>query len=118
MYLICLESQVLRNLDNPSKTYKSNIFGTLNLFDSLRILDLNPIFMLLQIKCMVFQMTYYKDHKLSSNFTYDVSKISADFIAQNYKHVYKQNITIFNHQIYTDLQILILIGLFHTLLKA
>ena len=39
--------------------------------------------------------SYKEDHKLSSNFTYDVSKISADFIAQNYKHVYKQNITIF-----------------------
>ena len=37
----------------------------------------------------------YRRPKLSSNFTYDVSKISADFIAQNYKHVYKQNITIF-----------------------
>ncbi len=98
IFNLAAESQVLRSTDNPSKTYKSNIFGTLNLFDSLRILDLNPTIIHAstdKVYGISNDLPYKEDHKLSSNFTYDVSKISADFIAQNYKHVYKQNINIF-----------------------
>ena len=98
IFNLAAESQVLRSSDNPSKTYKSNIFGTLNLFDSLRMLDLNPTIIHAstdKVYGISKDLPYKEDHKLSSNFTYDVSKISADFIAQNYKYVYKQNITIF-----------------------
>src|SRR5210317_1122157 len=35
IFNLAAESQVLRSSENPIETYKSNIFGSLNLFDSI-----------------------------------------------------------------------------------
>ncbi len=42
IFNLAAESQVLRSSNNPLETYKSNIFGSLNLFDSIRKLEINP----------------------------------------------------------------------------
>ena len=88
IFNLAAESQVLRSSDNPQATYKSNIFGSLNLFDSIRKLQINPKIIHAstdKVYGISDNLPYRENHKLYSNFTYDVSKISADLIAQNYK---------------------------------
>ena len=98
IFNLAAESQVLRSADNPLNTYKSNIFGSLNLFDSIRKLQINPKIVHAstdKVYGISDNLPYREDHKLYSNFTYDISKISADLIAQNYKEIYGLDITIF-----------------------
>lgn len=98
IFNLAAESQVLRSADNPLNTYKSNIFGSLNLFDSIRKLQINPKIVHAstdKVYGISDNLPYQEDHELFSNFTYDISKISADLIAQNYKEIYGLDITIF-----------------------
>jgi len=98
IFNLAAESQVLRSSDNPQATYKSNIFGSLNLFDSIRKLQINPKIIHAstdKVYGISENLPYRENHKLYSNFTYDVSKISADLIAQNYKMIYNLDITLF-----------------------
>ena len=98
IFNLAAESQVLRSADNPLNTYKSNIFGSLNLFDSIRKLQINPKIVHAstdKVYGISDNLPYREDHKLYSNFTYDISKISADLIAQNYKEIYGLDITLF-----------------------
>jgi CDP-glucose 4,6-dehydratase len=98
IFNLAAESQVLRSADNPLNTYKSNIFGSLNLFDSIRKLQINPKIVHAstdKVYGISENLPYQEDHKLYSNFTYDISKISADLIAQNYKEIYGLDITLF-----------------------
>jgi CDP-glucose 4,6-dehydratase len=98
IFNLAAESQVLRSADNPLDTYKSNIFGSLNLFDSIRKLQINPKIIHAstdKVYGISDNLPYREDHKLYSNFTYDISKISADLIAQNYKEIYGLDITLF-----------------------
>jgi nucleoside-diphosphate-sugar epimerase len=98
IFNLAAESQVLRSADNPLNTYQSNIFGSLNLFDSIRKLEINPKIVHAstdKVYGISENLPYREDHKLYSNFTYDISKISADLIAQNYKEIYGLDITLF-----------------------
>ena len=98
IFNLAAESQVLRSADNPFNTYKSNIFGSLNLFDSIRKLNVNPKIIHAstdKVYGISDNLPYKEEHKLFSNFTYDISKISADLIAQNYKEIYGLNVTLF-----------------------
>ena len=98
IFNLAAESQVLRSSENPIETYKSNIFGSLNLFDSIRKLEINPKIVHAstdKVYGISDNLPYKEDHKLYSNFTYDISKISADLIAQNYKVIYGLDITLF-----------------------
>lgn len=98
IFNLAAESQVLKSSDNPFGTYRSNIFGTVNLLESLRLLDLNPKVIHAstdKVYGISNKLPYKENYKLSSNFTYDVSKISADLIAQNYKEIYGLDINIF-----------------------
>ena len=98
IFNLAAESQVLRSSENPIETYKSNIFGSLNLFDSIRKLEISPKIVHAstdKVYGISDILPYTEDHKLYSNFTYDISKISADLIAQNYKVIYGLDITLF-----------------------
>lgn len=98
IFNLAAESQVLRSAENPLETYKSNIFGTLNLFESVRLANINPKIIHAstdKVYGISNELPYKESHKLHSLFTYDISKISSDLIAQNYKEIYGHDIVIF-----------------------
>lgn len=91
-YVIHLAAQtiVTTAFDNPMETFETNILGSINIFEACRLIG--------NVKKIVFassdkaygktKKTYTEDSPLAGDHPYDVSKSSADLIAQTYCRTY------------------------------
>lgn len=90
-------TQVIDAYKSPYEAYKTNILGTINIFESVRILKLNTkiIFSSSDKAYGTMQKQNYKeDDRLHGEFPYDVSKSSSDLIAQSYSKTYNLSVAI------------------------
>lgn len=91
-HIIHLAAQtiVTTAFDNPLETFETNILGSINIFEACRVIG--------NVKRIVFassdkaygktKKTYTEDSPLAGDHPYDVSKSSADLIAQTYFKTY------------------------------
>ncbi len=90
-------TQVIESYKNPKATFKNNIIGTINILEAVRILNKN-IKVIFSSSDKAYgdlkKKKYKESDKIQGKFTYDVSKSSADMIAQTYNKTYKLNIAI------------------------
>ncbi len=90
-------TQVIDAYKSPYEAYKTNILGTINIFESVRILKPNTkiIFSSSDKAYGTMQKQNYKeDDRLHGEFPYDVSKSSSDLIAQSYSKTYNLSVAI------------------------
>lgn len=97
-YVIHLAAQtiVTTAFDDPMETFETNILGSINIFEACRLIG--------NVKRIVFassdkaygktKKTYTEDSPLAGDHPYDVSKSSADLIAQTYFKTYNLPIVI------------------------
>ncbi len=90
-------TQVIDAYKSPYEAYKTNILGTINIFESIRILKTNTkiIFSSSDKAYGTMQKQNYKENdRLHGDFPYDVSKSSSDLIAQSYSKTYNLSVAI------------------------
>ena len=97
-HIIHLAAQtiVTTAFDNPLETFETNILGSINIFEACRVIG--------GVKRIVFassdkaygktKKTYIEDSPLAGDHPYDVSKSSADLIAQTYFKTYNLPVVI------------------------
>ncbi len=93
---LAAQTIVTTAFDNPMETFETNILGSINIFEACRTL--------VGVKRIVFassdkaygktKNTYTEDAPLAGDHPYDVSKSSADLIAQTYFKTYNLPIVI------------------------
>ena len=97
IFHLAAKTLVEDSFDNPLSTFKTNIMGTVNI---LEIARKNP-----SLKSLIIASSdkaygklksgkYYESHSLKGNHPYEVSKSSADLIAQSYYKTYKLPVVI------------------------
>jgi CDP-glucose 4,6-dehydratase len=90
-------TQVLEALDNPKKTYTNNIFGTINLLETIRKINKKIIFIFSSSDKAygeVKSKSYMETTNLNGIFPYDLSKSCADLICQSYSKIYNVKVGI------------------------
>lgn len=90
-------TQVIDAYKSPYEAYKTNIMGTINIFESIRILKTNTkiIFSSSDKAYGTMQkQNYTENDRLHGDFPYDVSKSSSDLIAQSYSKTYNLSVAI------------------------
>lgn len=87
------QTQVGDAIENPIKTFKSNIEGTWNLLEICRHSNL-PIVIASSDKTYGISdvLPYKEDFELKGEFPYEVSKSVTDLLANTYKKTYAQNL--------------------------
>lgn len=93
---LAAQTIVTTAFDNPIETFETNILGSINIFEACRVLG--------GVKRIVFassdkaygktKNTYSEDSPLAGDHPYDVSKSSADLIAQTYFKTYNLPVVI------------------------
>jgi len=90
-------TQVIDAYKDPLETFKSNIFGTINLLETIRNLK-KEIILIFSSSDKAYgtlnNKEYFENHQLKGNYPYDVSKSSSDLIAQSYTKTYNLKIGI------------------------
>ena len=90
-------TQVIDAYKSPMETFKSNIFGTINILESIRILK-KEIILIFSSSDKAYgtlnKKEYFENHQLKGDYPYDVSKSSSDLIAQSYTKTYNLKIGI------------------------
>ena len=91
-------TQVLDALKNPYLNFQTNIMGTINILESIRLIKKKPIFIFsssdkaygnLKVK-----KEYYEYSSLKGDFPYDSSKSASDIICQSYSKTYNLKLAI------------------------
>jgi len=90
-------TQVIDAYKSPMETFKSNIFGTINILESIRNLK-KEIILIFSSSDKAYgtlnKKEYFENHQLKGDYPYDVSKSSSDLIAQSYTKTYNLKIGI------------------------
>ena len=90
-------TQVIDAYKSPYDTFKTNVMGTINILESIRILNTNTkiIFSSSDKAYGTMMKKDYSEHdRLHGDFPYDVSKSSSDLIAQSYSKTYGLSVAI------------------------
>ena len=90
-------TQVIDAYKSPYDAFKTNVMGTINIFESIRILKTNTkiIFSSSDKAYGTMQkQNYTEDDRLHGDFPYDVSKSSSDLIAQSYSKTYNLSVAV------------------------
>ena len=91
-------TQVLDSYKSPYDTFQTNITGTINILEAVRIVNknINIIFSSSdKAYGKMINKSYIESDPLHGDFPYDVSKSAADLIAQSYAKTYGLQIGIF-----------------------
>ncbi len=90
-------TQVIDAYKSPYDTYQTNIIGTVNILEAVRIVNknINVIFSSSdKAYGKMLQKSYSESHPLHGDYPYDVSKSAADLISQSYSKTYSLQIGI------------------------
>tara|TARA_B100001057_G_scaffold237100_1_gene237443 strand:+ start:3168 stop:4124 length:957 start_codon:yes stop_codon:yes gene_type:complete len=85
------QTQVLKAYQDPYHTHQTNVLGTLNLLEIIRIKKLKiPLIYSSSDKAYgeLQKKYYYENDKLNASFPYDASKSASDIICQSYSKTY------------------------------
>ena len=90
-------TQVIDAYKSPLETFKSNIFGTINILEAIRNLK-KEIILIFSSSDKAYgtlnKKEYFENHQLKGDYPYDVSKSSSDLIAQSYTKTYNLKVGI------------------------
>ena len=89
-------TQVNEALNFPASSYENNINGTINILETIRVLNKKTIFLFSSSdKAYGECKTKYKENNnMKAIFPYDLSKMSSDLICQSYSKIYKLKVGI------------------------
>ena len=90
-------TQVIDSFKSPIKAYKTNIMGTINICESIRLLNKKIILIYSSSDKAYGEMSklqYIENDRLQGQFPYDVSKSSSDLLCQSYSLTYDLKIGI------------------------
>mgnify|MGYP001159449452 CR=1 FL=1 len=90
-------TQVIDAYKSPYDTYQTNIMGTVNILEAVRLVNrnINIIFSSSdKAYGKMLQKSYLESHPLHGDYPYDVSKSAADLISQSYSKTYNLKIGI------------------------
>ena len=91
-------TQVLDSLKNPYETHLTNIMGTVNFLENIRLINKKIIFIYSSSDKAYGELKNRKEYKegdtLDSTYPYDVSKSSSDLICQSYSKTYSMKVGI------------------------
>ena len=91
------QTQVLDAINNPYKTFSTNIVGTINILECIRIIN-KSIILIYSSSDKAYgeagKKSYTEKTKLNAIYPYDVSKSASDLICQSYSQTYKIKIGI------------------------
>ena len=90
-------TQVIDAYKSPYDTYQTNIIGTVNILEAVRIVNkkISVIFSSSdKAYGKMLQKSYVESHPLHGDYPYDVSKSAADLISQSYSKTYNLKIGI------------------------
>jgi len=91
---LAAQTQVGDALNNPIRTFKSNIEGTWNVLEMCRIHNI-PIFAASSYKAYgeSDNLPYLETHNLNGNYPYEVSKSATDLLCKTYLTTYNLNVS-------------------------
>ncbi len=84
-------TQVIDAYKSPLKTFKTNIDGTINILEAIRLINKKIIFIYASSDKAygdLINKSYDEDHQLKGIYPYDVSKSASDLVAQSYSKTY------------------------------
>ena len=84
-------TQVIDAYKSPLKTFKTNIAGTINILEAIRLINKKIIFIYASSDKAYGELidkSYDEDHQLKGIYPYDVSKSASDLVAQSYSKTY------------------------------
>ena len=84
-------TQVIDAYKSPLKTFKTNIDGTINILEAIRLINKKIIFIYASSDKAYGELvnkSYDEDHQLKGIYPYDVSKSASDLVAQSYSKTY------------------------------
>ena len=84
-------TQVIDAYKSPIKTFKTNILGTINIFEAVRLINKKIIIIYSssdKAYGTLLGKSYKESHGLKGRFPYDVSKSASDLVAQSYSNTY------------------------------
>lgn len=84
-------TQVIDAYKSPLKTFKTNINGTINILEAIRLINKKIIFIYASSDKAYGELvnkSYDEDHQLKGIYPYDVSKSASDLVAQSYSKTY------------------------------
>lgn len=84
-------TQVIDAFKSPLKTFKTNIGGTINILEAIRLINKKIIFIYASSDKAYGELinkSYDEDHQLKGIYPYDVSKSASDLVAQSYSKTY------------------------------
>tara|TARA_A100000164_G_C21878683_1_gene759061 strand:- start:290 stop:1252 length:963 start_codon:yes stop_codon:yes gene_type:complete len=84
-------TQVIDAYKSPLKTFKTNIDGTINILEAIRLINRKIIFIYASSDKAYGELihkSYDEDHQLKGIYPYDVSKSASDLVAQSYSKTY------------------------------
>ena len=91
IYHLGASTQVIDSYKNPMTTFQDNIIGTINILEAVRKINKN-IKIIFSSSDKAYgnlkEGKYKENNRLEGKYTYDVSKSSADLIAQAYNETY------------------------------
>jgi len=91
-------TQVLDSLKNPYETHLTNIMGTVNFLENIRLINKKIIFIYSSSDKAYGELKNRREYKegdaLDSTYPYDVSKSSSDLICQSYSKTYSMKVGI------------------------
>ena len=91
-------TQVLDSLKKPYETHLTNIMGTINFLESIRLIDKKIIFIYSSTDKVYGELKNRKEYRegdsLDGTYPYDVSKSSSDLICQSYSKTYGMRVGI------------------------
>jgi CDP-glucose 4,6-dehydratase len=95
VFHLAAQTLVKKGYDNPYDNFNTNIMGTVNLLELVRIKKIKGIIIASSDKAYgKSDLEYSENFPLKGDHPYDVSKSSADLIAQTYFKTYKSPVVI------------------------
>ena len=84
-------TQVINAYESPMKTFKTNIEGTINILEAIRLINKKILFIYASSDKAYGELvskSYKENHQLKGIYPYDVSKSASDLVAQSYSKTY------------------------------
>jgi CDP-glucose 4,6-dehydratase len=84
-------TQVIDAYKSPMKTFRTNIDGTINILEAIRLINKKILFIYASSDKAYGELTgksYKENHQLKGIYPYDVSKSASDLVAQSYSKTY------------------------------
>ena len=84
-------TQVIDAYKSPMKTFRTNIDGTINILEAIRLINKKIIFIYASSDKAYGELvgkSYKENHQLKGIYPYDVSKSASDLVAQSYSKTY------------------------------